>query len=517
MKGDPVELLDDRVYEGFTYQGFVAFLAGVAAVAGSFAAAGNTEAFVGTVAFDLLVQYTPGILVTLVLENLGTFGQGFALLGGLLLWIAFVGTFSFASILFGRYTGVSYVSGVLAFALTLVFATTVTGVVLPATVSALFAGAVVGAFDYRYERGDRGEMEPQRKPDQDRRRALQASAGTVGVAGASYFLGSYFTPDEEREYLGAADSPPAEVQRLLAESEEKSLEIDDLPPLVSEYGEFYTIDINTVPPDVDKGDWSLKFTGLVEDEVDLTYDDLTSMEAEHRFIVLRCVGDDLNGDQMDNAVWTGVPMAPLVDEASPDGDHVVMHGHDGFFNTVPLEVLRDGFLAYGMNGEELPRAHGHPVRILLPGHWGEVNVKWVHEIEVVAEDEDGYWERRGWDGTGRVNRVAKLWMRETDEDESVIRVGGHAYAGLAGVDAVEVSTDGGESWEEATLSEPLDEDADYPRDMLRQWVYEWSASEDREYEVVVRMIDGNGELQEQERSSSSPDGATGWVSETVSL
>jgi DMSO/TMAO reductase YedYZ molybdopterin-dependent catalytic subunit len=209
-----------------------------------------------------------------------------------------------------------------------------------------------------------------------------------------------------------------------------------------------------------------------------------------------------------------VPLEPLVEQAGPNAEYVVMHGYDDFFNTVPVEVLRDGFLAYGMNGEVLPRPHGHPVRILLPGHWGEVNVKWVREVEFVKEDEDGYWERRGWDGTGRVNRVAKLWSRETNRDEGAIRVGGHAYAGLAGVETVEVSTDGGDTWNEATLSERLDTE---DRDVWRQWAYEWNADEGEEYEVVVRMIDENGEVQEEERSGSSPDGATGWVSGTVSL
>lgn len=512
-----VAFFDERVFEGFVYQGFISFLAGIAAVAGSFATAGNTEAFVGTATFDLLVKYTPGSVVTLVLENLGTLGQAFALLGALVLGVVLVGALSFGSILFGRYARTNYVSGIFAFLLTAAFVTALTSAIIPSTVSGIAAGGTVAFFDYRYFRTESGTGgEPQTKPDQDRRRALQASAGTVGVVGASYLVGDYITPEEEIEFLGPTNSPPTEVQEMLDEAEEKSLELADSPGLVSEYGEFYTIDITTVPPQVGKEEWSLEFEGLVENPVSLTYSELTSMEAEHRFITLRCVGDDLNGHQMDNAVWTGVPMESLVEDADPQGEYVVMHGHDDFFNTVPVEVLRNGFLAYGMNGHELPRDHGHPVRILLPGHWGEVNVKWVREIEVIDEDEDGYWERRGWDGTGRVNRVAKLWSRETEDGDS-IRVGGHAYAGLNGVETVEVSVDGGESWEEASLTEPLDEDAEYARDTLRQWSYEWEAEEGEEYDVVVRMVDGNGELQEEERSGSSPDGATGWVSETVSL
>jgi len=514
MMGKAIGLLEEKTFEGFVYQGFIAFLAGVAGVAGSFAVAGNTRAFVGTQMFDVLVNYTPAAVVNFMLESLGTFGKATAVLGALALCLAVIGTFSFVGVAFGRYAGIDYVSSGLAFGLTSLFALVFTGAVAPSFASGATAGAVVGLFDYRYKKDEGGDKKPQKKPDQDRRRALQASAGTVGIAGASYLMGDYLTPEQDIESLGTGEGVPPEVESMINEAQEKSLELTNTPGLISEYGEFYTIDINSVPPQVQKEDWSLNITGMVETESTLTYDELTSMEPEHRYITLRCVGDDLNGRQMDNAVWTGVPLGDLIEDSDPQGDHVVMHGHDDFDNTVPLDVLREGFLAYGMNGDELPREHGHPVRILLPGHWGEVNVKWVREIEVLDQNPDGYWERRGWEGTGRVNRVAKVWSRETDEEEGTIRIGGHAYAGIDGVETVEVSVDGGTTWDEAVLSEPLGEKQD---DAWRQWLYEWEAEEDTEYEAVVRMIDKNGEVQEQQRSGSSPDGATGWVSETVSL
>ena len=504
-----------RYIHGYGYQAFIGFLAGVAGVCGSFAVSGNTQAFVGVSMSSLLIDGTPGPVVDIILENLGKYGKPFAFASAIALSVAIIGGMSFGGIVLGRYARRRYVSAVLAFLLTALVVTAMTGVLTASFASAVAAAGVVALFDYRYEDKEPGrEFQP--KPDKERRRALQASAGGIGIVGASYLAGRFRTPDEEREPLGEGGSSPPEVQTMLDEADEKSLDLTNAPGLVSEIGEFYQIDINTVSPRVNREEWQLEFTGQVDEEMTLTYDELTSMEEEreNRFISLRCVGDDLNGRQMDNAVWTGVPLEPLVEEAGPNADYVVMHGYDDFFNTVPVEVLRDGFLAYGMNGEVLPRPHGHPVRILLPGHWGEVNVKWVREVEFVEEDEEGYWERRGWDGTGRVNRVAKLWSRGTNRDEGTIRVGGHAYAGLAGVETVEVSTDGGDTWKEATLSERLDTE---DRDVWRQWAYEWDADEGEEYEVVVRMIDENGEVQEEERSGSSPDGATGWVSGTVSL
>jgi hypothetical protein len=189
---------------------------------------------------------------------------------------------------------------------------------------------------------------------------------------------------------------------------------------------------------------------------------------------------------------------------------VLVRAVDGYYQEFPLAALEDAFLAFGMNGRRLPRGHGYPVRLLVPGHWGEINVKWVTDIELLDEEKEGYWEKRGWHGTGPVNTVAKLHTLNHGDDGRV-QVGGHAYAGTRGVRMVEVSTDDGETWDEATLSEPLP-----GTDVWRQWSYEWDA-EPGEHEVVVRATDGEGELQPQEFSQPYPSGATGWVSRTVEV
>jgi len=189
----------------------------------------------------------------------------------------------------------------------------------------------------------------------------------------------------------------------------------------------------------------------------------------------------------------------------------VLRAVDGYFEGFPLSALERGFLAYGMNGEPLPKARGHPVRALVPGHWGEINVKWLTEIEVLDEPVKGYWEKRGWHGTGPVNTVAKLWA-VNHLDDGRIQVGGYAYAGVRGIQRVEVSTDGGETWDRAALSEPLRDE-----DVWRQWKYEWRPSADA-YEVVVRAVDGTGTRQPQgdwAEQKPFPSGAVGWVSKTV--
>jgi hypothetical protein len=233
------------------------------------------------------------------------------------------------------------------------------------------------------------------------------------------------------------------------------------------------------------------------------------MPTERRFVTLRCVGEDLNGHKLDTAVWTGTPIEPLLEEVDPGGECgcAMVRAEDDYFVQFPVEALEDGFLAWGMNGQSLPQSHGYPVRVLIPGHWGETNVKWLSEIELLEEEMDGYWEERGWHGTGPVNTVAKLWSDTTLENGNM-ELAGHAYAGTRGIERVEVSTNGGNTWTDAELSEPLPGE-----DVWRQWRHEFEP--DESHDVVVRAIDGEGALQPQEESGSFPSGASGWVSKTV--
>ena len=187
----------------------------------------------------------------------------------------------------------------------------------------------------------------------------------------------------------------------------------------------------------------------------------------------------------------------------------MLRADDGYYEEFPLPALEGGFLAFGMNGDTLPEGHGYPVRALIPGHWGEINVKWITEIEVLEEEVDGYWEERGWHGTGPVETVAKL-HHEEGLDDGRMRVGGHAYAGTRGISAVEVSTDGGDSWTEAELSEELPGE-----DVWRQWVHTYDPP-GGEHEVVVRAIEADGTVQPSEETDAFPSGPSGWVSRSVS-
>jgi len=494
-----------RVIRAMTGKAAVtALLGGIAAVAGSFAAAGFTAEFAFTPISEFVVQYTPGEIVNQTLETFGDLGQYINIAFALFL----------TTVLFTTATGVAVLAGgywlgrsVFTFGLVWVVSFALTTAPLLSLGAAVPAGAVV-AMTYRPWQDSEAMDQRRRWPDEDRRQVLETGLGVAGFAGASYILGDYRTPELETEALND-EQAESETNELVADARRKGFDLPDSPDLLSETGDFYTVDIATVVPQVAAENWSLELEGSVDQELSISYEELQGMESVNRYSTLRCVGEDLNARKMDNAVWTGVPASDLIEQAGADSEFVVMHAHDDFFNTIPFEVFEEAYIVYGMNGFELPRAHGHPVRVIVPGHWGEVNVKWLDRIEFTDEDVDGYWEERGWEGTGEVSAVAKLWTVEQRADR--VLLGGHAYDGLDGVSAVEVSIDGGETWEQAELSERLD-----AGDAWRQWRYEVTA-DPGEYDVVVRAIDDDGEIQQREPTDAFPDGATGWINETITV
>ena len=484
----------------------VSLLAGAAGLGGSFAVAGYTPAFVAGPIAGALARAMPGAVVTFGIVVLGDLGKQLNLVLAIGLGVGLLGAAAYAGRVVGRRADSDALGHAAGFALAGLLAYAVTGAVLASLVAGLATGTVAALASAG------GSLVPVSRPSPARRRVLAGAAGALGFVLGGYLLGSAGR-DADGDTPAAQpvfDVPPpvrADIEANLAEAAGTSLAVEGLEPLVSD--DFYRVDVNATPPVVHADDWELRVTGAVDREVSYSYADVTGREPENRFVTLRCVGESLNGRKMDNALWTGIPIMDLIEPAGVrPGCCVMLRAADNFFEEFPLEALRDGFLAYGMNGELLPRPHGFPARALIPGHWGEINVKWLTEIEILEEEQDGYWERRGWHGTGPVNTVAKLHV-ENRLDDGRMEVGGHAYAGTRGIERVEVSTDGGSSWVEATLSAPLPGD-----DVWRQWVHRYDPP-DRLHDVVVRAVDGTGALQPEEHASAFPSGPSGWVRRRV--
>ncbi len=486
----------------------VAALAAIAALGGSLLAVGVTPAFVVAATAAVVLDMLPDVFVAEGIGTLRDFAKPLLAAGTTAL---LVGGYTALIFTIGHWVGFRKMGKHAVVTLLALLVTTflLTGSVLSAVGAGIAAAvAVIAGSTFFAPIG----------MSHSRRRVLRAGAVAAGAVGIGALFGPSSGAGQGRE-PGPVD--PA-AQSLLDDATERGFSLPDTEGMISE--SFYQVDIATATPDISPEEWSVPVTGLVEREQDFTLEELREFPAERRFVTLRCVSDTMNGTKMDTALWTGVPVSEVLDEVgAPESCCVTLHGADDYYVSFPREALDPGLFAYGMNGTELPRGHGFPLRTLVPGHWGETNAKWLTEIEIREEPEDGYWESRGWKGTGEVNTVAKLHGVDTSGEG--IRVGGHAYAGTRGISAVEVSTDGGDSWTEATLSNRLpgativedgDESPDATgeaKDAWRMWQHEYEKNGN--HEVVVRAIDGTGAVQNETKQDAFPEGATGWVSTTV--
>ncbi|WP_396610641.1 molybdopterin-dependent oxidoreductase [Haloferax sp. S1W] len=489
-----------KLLQALRRRGPRAIVAGTVGVAGSFAVAGFTRNFVVAPVNSWVVNTTPGVIVTASIQTLGTLGDTLAFAFSVGLTAFVLALVAAAGDAFGdRFGGT--VGAVMA---TYFVGWGVTAVLVRAP---FFALGVAVPMAVAVGLGRRFPVRP--TPDRGRRRVVVATASLLGFLGLSSVIGLRLVRPESSLLTALPAAERKEINDRLDEARAQSLDVAGLEGLTTPVEDFYEIDIDAINPNLNASEWRLRVTGAVEQTATFSYGDLTDMAPEHRFVTLRCVGEPLNGTLMDNALWTGVPVSAVLEQARPtdEATHVMLRAADDYFEEFPIEALSDGFLAYGMNGQVLPRKHGYPVRALIPGHWGEINVKWLTEIEFLEGEQEGYWEKRGWHGTGPVSTVAKLHAVNHRPDGS-IQVGGHAYAGVRGIQAVEVSVDGGETWNRARLSESLPD-----ADVWRQWAYEYRA--DSPHEVVVRAIDGTGTVQTAVESPPFPRGATGWVRRRV--
>ncbi|MDO4044345.1 molybdopterin-dependent oxidoreductase [Clavibacter michiganensis] len=297
------------------------------------------------------------------------------------------------------------------------------------------------------------------------------------------------------------------------------LGVPGLAPFVTPATDFYRIDTALQVPSVDAASWKLRITGMVEQEVEITFAELLALPLEEHVTTLTCVSNEIGGNLIGNALWLGYPIRLLLERAKPTtgADMVLSTSQDGWTASTPLEALTDpdraSILAVGMNGEPLPQQHGFPVRMVVPGLYGYVSAtKWVTELKVTTFAEDvAYWSTRGWTERGPIKTGSRI---DTPRSGARVDAGRTAIAGMAwaqhtGIEKVEVRVDEGD-WVEATLGDGVGADT------WRQWSYAWDAASGS-HSVEVRATDTTGATQTSDEAPPAPDGATGWHRITVGV
>ncbi|WP_299922935.1 molybdopterin-dependent oxidoreductase [uncultured Nocardioides sp.] len=275
--------------------------------------------------------------------------------------------------------------------------------------------------------------------------------------------------------------------------------------------DFYLIDTTIAKPTIEPDEWSLRIHGMVDRELTLSYSDLVARQMTESWITLSCVSNEVGGELVGNARWSGIRLADLLAGLGVDAeaDCVLQTSHDGWTCATPLEALtddRDAMLAVAMNGYPLPIEHGFPVRTIVPGLYGYVSAtKWVVDLEVSTfARSTGYWTTRGWSAEGPVKVASRIDVPRggAEVPAGAVTFGGVAWHQHTGIDSVEVQVDGG-AWTRAELGGVPSVDT---------WV-QWSVTIDvpeGDHEVRVRATGKDGETQTSVVRSPDPDGATGW-------
>ena len=287
--------------------------------------------------------------------------------------------------------------------------------------------------------------------------------------------------------------------------------------------DFYSVTKNLVDPDVARNIWSLEIAGAVDKPRTYSFAELTSLPATEQLTTLCCISNPVGGGLISNARWKGVPLPSVLDAAKPKPglEALLFHAADGYYETFPIAKAFEPstLLAYEMNGEPIPHIHGFPLRLIVPGLYGEKNPKWLTKIELLTANDPrlkkthgcGFYKEQGWGPnfvvptTSRIDAPEVTNGKFTEEfklgQSSELR--GIAFGGDRGVQKVELSFDGAKSWSEASIVEPGTQIS------WSTWSYQWQPETLGEYIIAVRATDGTGAPQISEDRGTVPQGATG--------
>jgi DMSO/TMAO reductase YedYZ molybdopterin-dependent catalytic subunit len=462
---------------------------------------------------EAIIRLIPGDLATFFIETLGHWARRLLTIGAVA-GALFVGAEALVHTARADRPRTALAGGLLAVAAAASSFTSPTQDVNPAlVVLAVIAAALAYAITARLAHTTLAKSD--RGPDAGRRQVIRMGIGAVaGIAGGGALLGWLARrmggPNTDVELV----APRA---RATIPARDDFPDVPGLSPEITTAADHYVVDINLVQPTVEADDWSLKVVGEVDRPLELTFSELQQrFDVVEEYSVLCCVSNEVGGDLIGNSAWGGVRLADVLDAAGvkAGASDVVFHAADGYSDSIPLDAARQlsVLLAVSQNGKPLTREHGFPCRIRIPSIYGMKNVKWVESIEVVTGDYKGYWQERGWSDVALVRTQSRVdvagdgFSAESGRDTWIAGV---AWAGDRGVSEVEVTTDGGRTWSNALLQEPVAPAA------WTRWAYRWTPRTPGEIEVACRATDGDGNVQTDDVTDPHPAGATGYHRVTV--
>jgi DMSO/TMAO reductase YedYZ molybdopterin-dependent catalytic subunit len=332
----------------------------------------------------------------------------------------------------------------------------------------------------------------------------------------------YRLPRQRRATKFVRMNPARRIVTSGPENSETPLE--QVPSWVTPNRLFFVRNHFDPPAVADARAWELKLEGLVTRPLRWTLAQLEAMPQHSVFATVECAGNGRSflkekaagvqwgAGAIGHAEWTGVRLRDLLEPAGikASATEIIFEGADrgeeggktmNFSRSLPLAkaLHPDTLIALRMNGEALEPNHGAPLRLFVPGWYGVASVKWLRTMRVTDQPYQGYFQttkysiirggRRQPLGPGSVKSELLSPAPGAEVGTGTVRIAGVAWAGEAGVSRVDVSTDGGRTWQAAHLT-----GIDQPYSW-RQWEALWTVTAPGEYDLVTRAHSSRGEAQ----------------------
>ena len=352
--------------------------------------------------------------------------------------------------------------------------------------------------------------------DSPSRRGVLVSAGVMAAAAVVLGVAGRQIARARGVIRDLALPAPAEPAPPFPDGIESK--VAGVAPFRTPSADFYRIDTRLTLPVIDIDSWTLTIDGDVDEETRFTFDDLLAMPLIERDITLTCVSNEVGGPYVSGTRFTGVRLTDLLERTGVgnEADQILSTDVDGMTISTPLDLATDGrdaMIAIAMDGKALPRKHGYPARMVVPGLYGYVSAcKWITRMTLTTyAEKKAYWTDRGWATDAPIKLMSRI---DTPKPLSTIDAGKAFIGGVAwhqhrGLDAVQVRIDGGD-WIDATLG------PDAGNDYWRQWYVVWDARPGQ-HSLAVRAASKDGEVQTPARATPFPDGASGVQSIVVTV
>ena len=358
--------------------------------------------------------------------------------------------------------------------------------------------------------------------DKSRRELLKGALGTGALAaGAAVVPNMIFPALAQGETLGPfPDGPDTFNVRPVRPNSTHYLDTREITSYFTDNDDFYLVQ-HYGQPEVDNDSWRLRITGMVDNELEFSLQDLMDRDVFEQQAGFECGGNGRRLFQglIGNAYWKGVGLQKLLEEAGIQNGakEIVFFGTDiateeirdtevdkAFARALSIEdaMRPENMLAFEMNGEPLPHYHGKPVRLLIPGWYGVANVKWINQIHVQDTRYMGRFMGRDYVtlkkvDVGGVERWVENSVTTMNLKSSIVRVvesgGRHKIQGFAlndgtPIESIEVKIDNG-PWQRAQIN---------PRSTKYSWKlfsFDWDNASAGDHTIVSRVTDINGEVQ----------------------